>query len=277
MVPVLRTRAFTLVEVLVVTAVVGTLVGLLLPALSGARDAARGVVCASNVRQLGVAWTMYAGDSQGLAMPLAYTDARDTGGGDNIFWWGADGSQSGQLDHQRGLLTPYLEARPGEIGPYACPAQRPGTYVNQGATRTPTSTYGYNGYYLSPAYTPGWSHDIGHRPHQRLSSIAAPSALLVFADTLISQGPGAMPKSNALLDPPKLYAGRGRWRENEYPTTCFRHGGCGVGATCMAAHADGSAHAHRAKAGWLTQPALGIGSVGLHNDPRYIPDWMAWR
>src|SRR6056297_977839 len=111
-------RAFTLIEVLVVTAVVGTLVGLMLPALSGARDAARGAVCASNVRQLGVGWTMYAGDFDGLAMPLAYTDARDTGGGDNIFWWGADGSQSGTLDHTRGLLSPYLGARPGETGPY---------------------------------------------------------------------------------------------------------------------------------------------------------------
>ncbi|MFI4916790.1 MAG: type II secretion system protein, partial [Phycisphaerales bacterium JB060] len=72
-------RGFTLIEVLVVTAVVGTLVGLMLPALSGARDVARGAVCASNVRQLGIAWTMYAGDFDGLAMPLAYTDRRDTG------------------------------------------------------------------------------------------------------------------------------------------------------------------------------------------------------
>lgn len=270
-------RAFTLIEVLVVTAIVGTLVGILLPALSGARDAARGAVCASNVRQFGIGWTAYAGDYRGMAMPLAYTDRRETGGGDNIFWWGADGSHTGELDHAQGLLSPYLDAKPGEVGPYACPAQRPGTYENQSATRTPTSTYGYNGYYLSPAYTPGWSYDIGHRPHQRLGSIADPSSLLVFADTLISRGPGAMPKSNALLDPPMLYAGRGRWRENGFPTTCFRHGGRGSGASCMAVHADGSARGYRAEPDWLTQPSQGIGSIGLHNDPRYIPDWQAWR
>ncbi|UYV11355.1 MAG: DUF1559 domain-containing protein [Phycisphaera sp.] len=274
-------RAFTLIEVLVITAIVGTLVGVLLPALSGARDAARGAVCSSNVRQFGVAWTMYAGDHDGLAMPLAYTDPADTGGGDSVYWWGADGSASGSLDHSRGLLSSYLDAKPGEIGPFACPAQRPGTYAHQGATQAPTSTYGYNGYYLSPAYTPGWSYEIGHRPHQRLSGIADPASLLVFADTLISRGPMVLPASNALLDPPMLYAGAGpdgaRWRRNGFPTTCFRHGGLGAGASCMAVHADGSARGYRAEAGWLTQPARGIGSVGIHNGPRYIPDWRVWR
>lgn len=270
-------RAFTLIEVLVTTAIVGLLVGVLLPALAGARDAARTAACASNVRQLGLGWALYAGDFQGLAMPLAYTDPRDTGGADNVFWWGADGSISGSLDHTRGLLTPYLDAKPGDVGLYACSAQRPGTYAHQGATQAPTSTYGYNGYFLSPAYTPGWAYDIAHRPHQRLASLADPSNLIVFADTLISRGPRALPVSNALLDPPMLYAGRGRWRENEYPTTCFRHGGLGAGASCLAVHADGSARAYRASREWLTQVAQGIGSVGVHNDPRYIPDWRAWR
>ena len=269
-------RGFTLVEVLVVVGLVGGLMGILLPAMAGARDAARSAVCLSNVRQLGVAWMAYAGDYGGLAMPLAYTEPRDTGGGDNIFWWGTDGSRSGRLDRERGLLWPYLDAEPGEVGPLACPAQRPGTYHHQGATAKPTSTYGYNGYFLSPAYTPGWSYQIAGRPHQRMSSIAQPSVLLVFADTLISRGDGVLPASNALLDPPMLYDGRGGWRSNAFPTTCFRHGGLGTGASCMGVHADGSARAHRAEAGWLTQPRQGIGSIGFHNDPRYIPDWRRW-
>lgn len=272
----MRGRGFTLIEVLVVTAVVGALVGLLLPAMAGARDAARSAACLSNVRQLGIGWTMYAGDYAGLAMPLAYTDARDTGGGDNIFWWGADGTVTGRLDHSRGLLSPYLDARPGEVGPFACAAQRPGTYQHQGATGEATSTYGYNGYFLSPSFTPGWSYEISGRPHQRLSGIGRPTELLVFADTLIDRGAGALPASNALLDPPQLYSGRGRWRVNGYPTTCFRHGGVGAGASCMAVHADGSARGFVAQAGWLTQPEHGIGSIGFQNDPRYIPDWRAW-
>jgi prepilin-type N-terminal cleavage/methylation domain-containing protein/prepilin-type processing-associated H-X9-DG protein len=51
---------FTLIELLVVIAIVALLVSILLPSLSGARRAARTVKCLSQMRQLGVAHTLYA-------------------------------------------------------------------------------------------------------------------------------------------------------------------------------------------------------------------------
>lgn len=57
--------AFSLVELLVVIAVIAILAGLLLPALSRARSKALSVACRSNLRQLSLGWMLYAEDNRG--------------------------------------------------------------------------------------------------------------------------------------------------------------------------------------------------------------------
>jgi prepilin-type N-terminal cleavage/methylation domain-containing protein len=59
------TAGFTLVELLVVTAIIGLLASLLLPGLTGARQSALKAACLSNLRQTGVAIHTYAGDNSG--------------------------------------------------------------------------------------------------------------------------------------------------------------------------------------------------------------------
>ena len=115
-------RAFTLVELLVVITIIGMLLGLLLPAVQAAREAARRMSCSNNLRQIGIAVHNYH-DTYNLIPP---------GINDEIFGWGAlilpfveQGSLQSLLDFDEKMYNEPNRSMGRTLLPlFLCPSER---------------------------------------------------------------------------------------------------------------------------------------------------------
>src|SRR5215207_4988281 len=108
-------HGFTIVELLVVVAIIAILASLLLPAIARASGQGREIVCRNDLRQLGIAWTVYAGDHDDrITYNLGSTEIKAMlARGQKYNWanslmnWELDPSNTNDLLNTQASIGPY--------------------------------------------------------------------------------------------------------------------------------------------------------------------------
>jgi len=164
--------AFTLTELLVVIAIISILVAILLPSLSGGKEAARAAACRSNERQLGIALIMFA-EEEDYYPPMVHLDT---------------------------TISPFLTYRwPAELLPnlgsntgiFVCPALSDSAWDTQAIFRgykfpynipdTNRFSYGYNGWGVASVSGLGLSANTGSLVSA--SMVLKPSEMIAIGDS----------------------------------------------------------------------------------------------
>ena len=180
---------FTLIELLIVIAIIAILAAMLLPALNRARETARRVSCLNNLRTMATATLLYADSNKEFLVPgLRYNSwlAKD-------YWW----TVLAQTVNSKAPGLAYGGVMTGYYKMFSCPTEEVPTGPSPGFQYT---HYGINKYFLH-----------FNAPVRRLSSATKPSdvvmqmdsgysALAMLGDNYASQRHGANRTNSSFLD-----------------------------------------------------------------------------
>lgn len=214
-------RAFTLLELLIVIAIISVLMGVLLPSLGRVRESARLAECASNIRQLQLANDLYSGDHEDRYLPgAAEIETRNL-----ARWHGMRANASGVFSSARAPITPYLEGEGMSAAARACPVFAP--MIEQLSAEGAGFERGCGGYGYNNAFVGVERREIAagvweiktDRVGSARSRFAGPATTVVFADAALA--------ADRVIE--YSFVEPARWpRYPEYrpdPSAHFRHAG----------------------------------------------------
>ncbi|HVM62205.1 MAG TPA: type II secretion system protein [Verrucomicrobiae bacterium] len=168
----IRKQAFTLIELLVVIAIIGILAAMLLPALNKARQKGYQAACIANIKQWGVAISLYADEHSG--------------------WYYYNSTGGANWDDVGGNANPYAAYLIGKSGNLSarirtmriCPARRghPEVVANAHSYSMPIGWY-QSGSTMVEANQPGTPFEVNNTYYPRLIGLPKPAQYIVIIES----------------------------------------------------------------------------------------------
>ena len=167
---------FTLMELLVVLAIIAILASLLFPVLMKAKAMGLQIKCVTNLKQLGLAWTMYLDDNNDVLPPCNclhnFPRPQDMWvGGMQDLWWDDNSDNTNTSYLTRSLLAPYLK---GSIRVWKCPSDK--STCKEGKARLPlVRSFSMNSWLNTTVTTDHMLVNVDHyRSIKRISDMRDP-------------------------------------------------------------------------------------------------------